>query len=253
MPGSDPYSPITTSRQLDQPTGYRIYSTTRLVPTEFPIPAKGAVLSASNFIGGFGTDLAPHYILDVTDAPHGTGKRVTVTHGPLPSAEGGYTEYESVAHTFPPIYPNNTAFFPGGSKARPRVVPAKVVYEYSLDPSASGWLSAATIWDFSSRTTGPFEVQSYLSEAAGTNFTDGDGDSGLVGDFMNPSFIGQDTINNAFTIYAPGDLFFAVTASAPSATTYASWVAAGSEIMKSRTIHRWYCFYMRRTVWIKAQ
>lgn len=253
MPGSDPYAPITTSRQLDQPTGYRIYTTTRLVAAEFPIPSKGDVLSSSNFIGGFGTTENPHYILDVTDAPHNGGKRVTVTHGPLPLAEGGYTEYESLAYTFPPIYPNDSSFFPGGSKARSRVVPARVVYEYALDPIASSWTTAPTIWDFDDITTGPFEVQSRIAEAAGLNFTEGDGDTGLIGDFMNPTFIGQDTINDAFIIYAPGDLFFEVAASIPDAATYAGWVGDNTELMASRTIHRWYCFYMRRTVWIRAQ
>jgi len=254
---SDAHTPRTTSRVLQTPRNYRIYTTTREVPTEFPLPTVGAVLSATNFIAGF----TNHYVMDVTDYPKGAGKVVTVTHGPVPTQIGGFIEYESVAYTFPPIYPNSTAFFPGGSKPRPRVVPAKVKYEYTLSPitAPTNWMDDPAIWDYESLDSGTFEVKSYLAEAAGATFANGSGDPGVdgnegsVGDFLNPMFIGQDTINDAFSIYAPGDLYYLVGASSPHATDYAGFVAEKSMLMASRTIHTWYCFYMRRTVFVRAQ
>jgi hypothetical protein len=114
-------------------------------------------------------------------------------------------------------------------------------------------LSAPTIWNFTDVLTGPFEVQSFIAEAAGQNFSEDDGASGRVGDFLNPAFIMVDTVNNPITINSPGSLFYVVPASAPNATTYASWVAAGTELMASRTIHKWYCGYMRRTSYVRAQ
>lgn len=251
---SDPYSPITTSRVLDEPRGHRVYTTTRKVAAEFPLPGKGEVLSEANFIGGFGTVGDYHYILDVSDYPDGDGKKVSVTHSKIPA--GTFTEYESLGYVFPPIYPKTSqAHFPGGSKARSRTVTARVEYEYTTNPAASptNWRGDATIWDFSSVSSGPFEVRSYLSEAAGANFVAADGSSGLVGDFLNPSFVGQDTLNDIFRIYSPGSLFYSVGASSPSAATYLGWITSKSEFMASRTIHKWYCFYMRRTVWVRAQ
>ena len=243
---SDAFRPITTSRLLSMPKGHRIYSTSREVPTEFPFPTIGAVLTASNFIGGF----TNHIILDVTEAPgKGNLKRVTVTHGTFPSGE--FTEYESEAYTFPPIYPNSTAFMPGGSRPRGRVAIARVVYQFQL--TIGSWLSDTTIWDFTTPSTGPFEVRSYIAEAAGRNFTVDDGSSGRVGDYLNAAFINLDTVNDAFTVYDPGVLLYNVSASVPSATTYASWVTAKTEIMTARTVHKWYCGYMRRTAFVRAQ
>lgn len=246
MSQSDAHTPITTSRTLQTPLGHRIYTTVRDVAVEFPLPELGALLSATNFVAGF----IDHYILDVSDTPlpH-RGKRVTVTHGKFPS--GTFTEYESQAYTFPSIYPNNTTFMPGGSRPRQRVVPARCVYEYSPTPAA--WLTAPLIWDYSNPASGPFEVRSYIGEAAGQNFTNEDGSSGSVGQYLNPHFIGLDTVNNQIRVYSPGNLLYDIGASSPSATTYATWVTSGTEIMISRTIHRWYCGYMRRTVYIKAQ
>ena len=255
MSQSDPHSPITTSRTLQTPLGHRIYTTTRDVAAEFPLPALGVLMSATNFVAGF-TD---HYILDVSETPlpH-RAKRVTVTHGTFPT--GAFTEYESQAYTFPPIYPYTpdpmgASFMPGGSKARQRVVPARIVYEYTLNPGASptNWLAAPVIWDFSNIATGPFEVQSFIGQAAGVNFTNEDGSSGSVGQFLNPHFIGVDTVNNGYRVYSPGNLLYDIPASIPSASTYAGWVVAGTELMASRTIHRWYCGYMRRTAYVKAQ
>jgi hypothetical protein len=243
---SDAFSPITTSRTLETPKGHRIYTTTRDVASEYPLPAIGSLLSETNFIAGF----SGHYVLDVNDSPKGNGKRVTVTHGSFPG--GLFTEYESLAFTFPPIYPvSGSSFFPGGSRPRGRVVPARVTYEYALTPGS--WLSSPAIWDFSSPSTGPFEVRSFIAEAAGQNFTEDDGASGSVGDFLNPAFIMMDTVNNPITIHSPGSLFYVVPASVPNATTYASWVASGTELMASRTIHKWYCGYMRRSAYVRAQ
>lgn len=251
---SDAYTPITTSRSLQTPLGHRIYSTTRDVAVEFPLPTIGALLSASNFIAGF----TGHYILDVSDTPLShRAKRVTVTHGTFPV--GTFTEYESQAYTFPPIYPYSVTppavgFMQGGSRARQRVVPARVTYEYQLLPtSPSNWLTAPVIWDFADPTTGPFEVLSYIAQAAGENFVSEDGNSGSVGQYLNPHFIGIDTVNDAITVYAPGDLLYLIGASSPSASIYNTWVSAGTELMASRTIHRWYCGYMRRTAYVKAQ
>lgn len=246
---SDAHSPITTSRSLQTPQGYRIYTTTRTVPMEFPLPTVGALMSASNFIAGF----TNHYIMDVSDVPKGSDKRVTVTHGAGPS--GIYEEYESFAYTFPAIYPNGTAFFPGGSRQRSRVVPARVQYEYRVAPNtpSPNWLTAATIWDYSDPITGPFEVRSYMQEAAGSYFTGDDGSGGLVGDFLNSMFIGQDTVNDEISISAPGDLAYTIGVSSPSATTYAGWVSGNIEIIASRTLFKFYCFYARRTVWVRAQ
>jgi len=139
---SDPYRPVTTSRTLETPYGYRIYTTTRNnLPLEFPVPVKGSVLNASNFIAGF-TD---HYVLDSYDSPNQLGgKTVVVTHGIIPAGE--FTEYESLAYTFPAIYPNATAFHPNGSRQRKRVVTARVVYEYRLDPG--NWLTASNRVEF---------------------------------------------------------------------------------------------------------
>jgi hypothetical protein len=242
---SDSHRPITSSRSLQTPLGHRIYTTSREVSAEYEPPVVGSLLSASNFIAGFNN----HYVLDSTDSPTNSGKRVVVTHGTFPS--GTFTEYESVAYTFPAFYPTAGSRFPGGSRPRQRVVPARVVYEYRLAPG--NWLTAATIWNYSDPTTGPFEVASLIAKAAGVNFTDGDGDSGMVGDFLNSAFINHDTINNAITISAPGDLFYTIGASAPSATTYNNWISLQTEFIASRTIHKWYCGYMRRTVYIKAQ
>jgi hypothetical protein len=242
---SDPFTPITSSRTLETPKGHRIYTTTREVATEYPLPAIGSLLSDSNFIAGF----SGHYILDCTDSPKSTNKRVTVTHGTFPS--GTFTEYESLAYTFPAFYPTPGAVYAGGSRPRARVVTARVTYEYRLAPG--DWLSAPAIWDYTTVTSGPLEIKSYIAEAAGVNFTDGDGDSGMVGDFLNSAFINLDTIHNAIDIYAPGDLSYAIGASVPSATTYNGWILGGTEFIASRTIHKWFCGYMRRTVYVKAQ
>jgi hypothetical protein len=243
---SDAFTPITTSRSLQSPLGHRIYTTTREVATEYPLPAIGSLLSDSNFIAGF----TGHYILDVTDSPKASnGKRVAVTHGTIPS--GTYTEYESLAYTFPPFYPTPGAFYAGGSRPRSRVVVARVTYEYSSTPSS--WLAVPTIWDLTNPASGPFEVISFMAEAAGASFVGGDGTPGAVGDYLNPSFISHDTINNLIEIRVPGDLAFDIQPSAPSATQYNSWITSQTEFMASRTVHKWYAFYMRRTVYVRAQ
>jgi hypothetical protein len=242
---SDAYTPITTSRVLQTPRGHRIHTTTREVSDRFPLPVLGSELSASNFIAGF-TD---HIILDASEVPKPNGgKRVSVTHGTFPT--GVFTEYESQAYTFPPIYPGST-FMPGGSRARQRVVPARVTYEYRA--AIGDWMEAATLWDYLSPTTGPFEVKSYIAQAAGETFVAEDGSSGRVGDYLNPFYIGIDTVNDAINVYDPGDLFYTIGASAPSATTYAGWVANKTELMASRTVHKWYTGYMRRTAYVRAQ
>lgn len=244
---SDAHTPITSSRTLQTPKGHHIYTTTRDVAVEFPLPAIGATMASSNFVAGF-TD---QIILDVSDIPlpH-RAKRVSVTHGAFPV--GVFTEYEAQAFTFPAIYPDLTAaFMPGGSRERPRSVAARVTYEYRLEPG--NWLTAPTIWDYVDPATGPFELKSYLAEAAGQYFITADSGSGQVGDYLNPYYLGMDVVNNQITISDPADLFYIIIASAPSLTTYANWVAANTELMASRTVHKWYCGYMRRTAYVRAQ
>lgn len=248
---SDAFRPITTSRTLQTPQGYRIYTSQREVAAEYPLPAIGAAMSG--FLPGF-TD---HYIMDVTDRPYRAGKIVTVTHGPVPS--GTFTEYESVGYRFPMVYPNATTFFPGGSQARPRTVPGRVTYQYALDPDAAGWLDLPAIWDFNPSgvapaglASGPFEVKSWMVEAAGVMWDD-DFNLGLVGDYLNQGFIGQDTLNDQIYVNGPGSEAHGIVASIPSVTQYAAWVTAGTELMASRVMGKWYCFYMLRSVFVKAQ
>lgn len=228
------------------PKGHRIFTTTRDVPVEFPFPTIGETLAATNFVAGF----TSHIILDASESPLANrAKRVTVTHGTFPT--GSFTEYESQAYTFPAIYPNGSTFQPGGCRPRQRVVPARIVYEYRNAPG--DWLTEPSVWNYSDITTGPFEVKSYIAEAAGLNFVNNDGSSGRVGDYLNPFYIGIDTINNTFNIYDPENIFYQMPASVPNATLYASWVSDKKELMASRTIHKWYCGYMRRTAWVRAQ
>lgn len=253
---SDAFSPITTSRTLQTPKGHRIYTTTRDVASEYPLPAIGSLLSETNFIAGF----SGHYVLDVTDSPKGNGKRVTVTHGSFPS--GTFTEYESLAYTFPALYPLSGAVYPlgsptagavyaGGSRPRSRVVTARVAYEYRLAPG--DWLTAASLWNYSDPATGPFEVISFIAEAAGAAFVGGDGTPGQVGNYLNLAFIGMDTVNDEIEISVPGDLSYNINPSVPSGSVYNSWIILGTELMASRRIFKWYCGYGRQTTYVKAQ
>ena len=43
---SDAHTPITTEQVLQLPKGHVLYTTTREVPMEFPLPTLGAALSA---------------------------------------------------------------------------------------------------------------------------------------------------------------------------------------------------------------
>ena len=250
--GNDAFTPITVSRTLDTPKGYEIFTTTRKMAIEAPLPAMGSLLADANFIGGF----TGHYVLDVTSSPMpmGNQKSVSVTHGIVP--QGSFVEYETVPYLFPSIYPHNTppggtAFFPGGSLERSREALGEVTYEYALAPTA--WLDDAATWDYADLSTGPFCVQSFIAAAASECFEKDVGSSGRVSDYLNPYYIGRDTINDEIIIRDPGILFFTIYPSVPSAATYAQWVAEKTKIMTSRTVHRWYCFYMRRTVKVKAQ
>lgn len=246
--GHDPYSPITTSRQLDWPKGHRIYTTTRTVAGEYPIPSVGNTMAAQL---GTTHPYAAHIITDVQERPEQNSQRIlTLEHTLVPT--GTHTKYQTVAFVFPAIYPNNTTFFPGGSMRRSRNVLGRVVYEYKRDPST--WLNEAAIWNFTDTSSGPFEVESLLAQAANEIFLDGDGKSGTVGQFLNGTFIAQDTIHNAITISVPGDLFYEIAASRPSATQYAQWVTNKTELMVSRTVDDWYGdILMKRTVYVRAQ
>lgn len=244
MSSSDPFNPITTYRTLQTPKGHIIFSTTRRVAAEFPLPALGTAIE-DTFISGF----TGHKVLDVSASPlAGGGKSVTVTHGTFPA--GIFTEYESQAYTFPAIYPT-PGIQPGGARPRQRVVPARVTYEYQ--EYIGTWMDDPVTWDELDPSTGPFVVYSYIAEAAGANFVANDGSSGRVGDYLNPAFIQLDTINNQLTIHDPGNVLYIVLASSPDATTYATWFLTGTEIMVSRTIHKWYTGYMKRTAYVRVQ
>ena len=247
---SDAHTPITTSRLLQTPRGHRIYTTTREVSDRFPLPTLGAALSESNFIAGFSN----HLILDASESPKpGGGKRVSVTHGTIPS--GSFVEYESMAYTFPAIYPKTAGtFFPGGSRPRQRLVTARVVYDYQA--TIGTWMDDVTIWDYTTLTTGPFEVKSNLVDAAGISYQIEEGLDGLVGDYLNKNFLGATTVHNEITITVRsmgGALVYTILASVPSYDTYAGWVTAKTELMAQRTVHKWYSGYMRRTAFVRAQ
>jgi hypothetical protein len=247
--GHDPHSPITTSRQLDWPKGHRIYTTTRTVPAEYPIPLIGATMAAQ--LGNTPHPYASNIIIDVREGPIDNATRtLSIDHTAIPA--GTHTKYQTVACVFPAIYPNNTAFFPGGSMRRSRNVLGKVQYQFSQNPSS--WLAEGAIWNFTDPSSGPFEVESWLAQAANEIFIDGDGNGRTVGEFLNGTFIAQDTVHNGIDISIPGDLFYQIAASRPSATTYAGWVANKTEIMISRTVDDWYGdILMKRTVLVRAQ
>lgn len=242
------YSPITSSRQVEIPKGHRIYTSTRLqCAVEMAVPSQGAVVG--NFLGGVH---AGNIILDAWDNPSADGKKsITIEHTAVPT--GSFVSLESVAYQFPPIYPNGTAFFPGGSYRRPRTVMGRITYEFSRTPLSS-WGSAPAIWNFSSLASGPFEVKSFLADASGEPYQDDEGNSGTIGAWLKGNFIASDTIHDSVTISIPGILYFVIGTSAPSASQYAAWVAAQSELMVSRTVDDWYGdISMRRTVYVKAQ
>lgn len=245
---SVPYTPITTSRQVEIPKGHRIYtSTRRQCAVEMAVPTQGAAVGS--FLGGLH---AANIILDAWDNPSGDGKKtITIEHTTVPG--GSFVSYETVAFQFPPIYPNGTAFFPGGSYRRPRNVMGRITYEFSRTPGAT-WGAAAAIWDFTSLATGPFEVKSFLADASGEPYQDDEGNSGTIGAWLKGNFIASDTIHDAVVISIPGILYYAIGTSFPSATQYAAWVAGQNELMVSRTVDDWYGdISMRRTVYVKAQ
>ncbi len=254
-----PSIPWTRRRYLSIPKNHVLWTTTILIPRSYTLPTVGQQIKNVSYLSevlGMLPGRQEDWIVDVRHPDAYGGYQLEVDHMLVPS--GSYSDYQTVAHVFPAIYPNNTTFFPGGSMRRSRNVLGRVQYDFTRTSGVgsdwAAWQAEPAIWDFSSRTSGPFEVQSLLAEAANENFIDGDGDSGSVGKFLNPNFISQDTIHNAITISAPGDLFYEIDASKPSATTYASWVSGKSEIMVSRTIDDWYGdIKMKRTVWVRAQ
>lgn len=246
----DPYTPTTTFRQLDWPRGHVIYRTSRLVPGEATQPGIGMFMSA---VFGEGTPYANHVIVATDNSPAQASSHQRVQsfeHMLVPS--GTHVRYRSTPYTFPAIYPNGTAFFPWGSNARARLVMGRETSEYSTNPNT--WLDDATIWNGSDPTTGPLEIFSRIAEAAAQNFEDGDGNSGRVGDYLSGQFITQDTIHNAITISAPGDLFYPIPPSVPSATLYAQWAAAKTWLIIRRGIEEWYGnILVRKTLEVRAQ
>jgi hypothetical protein len=245
------YGPIISDQRLSTPANHLLYSTSVEVPLALSLPLIGDTMTA--VLGG-SHPLKNTIIVDIDERFQGAKRMLSIRHTNIPTGE--FTEYESFAYRFPPIYPNGSTFFPGGSQERNRTISARVVYEYDVASGStfSGWRSAATIWNYSSVASGPFEVKSWIAEASAKFFTGDDGTNGTVGQFLAPAFIAQDTIHPALTINAPGSLHYDIAASSPDTATYASWVTARTEFIASRSITKWMGnIYMRRTVWIMAQ
>jgi hypothetical protein len=250
----DSHTPITSSWQLDWPTGHRMWTTTRVVPAEYGTPGNSLMPVVGQTMAkqlGASSPYANNVIVRVQEGPTQDGKiRLTLEHTTIPT--GVHTRYQSMAFVFPPIYPNNTTFFPGGSAARPRTVIAKTDYQFAL--SAAAWMEEASIWDFTNPASGPFEVESFLAESANVVYEAADGQPGTIGDFLFGTFVAQDTIHNAIEISVPGDLYYVIPPSRPSATQYAQWVASKTLLMASRTVDDWYGnILVKRTAWVRAQ
>jgi hypothetical protein len=262
---SDPFRPITTSRRLDVPRNHRVWTTSRQFPADFPLPLIGAtmegILGPGNDPDGFAWSM--HRILSQPSIGRAEGALVpiSITHSTVPGLQSGgtfttFTEYESFPFRFPPIYPNGTSFFPGGSQQRPRTVTGRVVYEYAPLGSTrfNAWRAEETIWNYTDPTSGPFEVKSNIAKDSAVEYEIPDGGYSTVGRWLSAPFIFQDTINDAIAINIPGELAYTVVASAPSATVYAGWVAARTEFIAGRSIFQWQGdIYGRRTVYVMAQ
>lgn len=249
-----PSLPWTTYTQLDVPKNHKVYTTVILIPISYDIPELGETISEYDYLSDVPAALQSNLITNVNYPNAYGGYRLEIQHTALP--DGTHVVWESIAHNFPAIYPNETTFFPNGSLNRPRVVVARVEWEFCADPTVGdpSWQNDAVIWDWIDVTTGPLEVESLILEASTQTFIDGDGDSGQVGEYLNQTFINQTTIHPAISISAPGDLAYSIEASIPSIATYADWVTNGTEFMLRRTISNWLgTLYARRTVWIKAQ
>lgn len=245
---SDPHRPITSSRRLSSPENYRIYSTRREVANAKTFPSIGDAMTAE-----LGLAFASHLILDVSESPREGKVILNIEHGPVPA---NYTEYESYPYTFPPVYPRPAAsvytFFPGGSESRSRMVVAKVEYEFTATPgTVATWRAlAATATD----TSAPLEIESYMAKWAAQEYEQSDGSYSTVGRWLNSTFIGQNTLNDAYPISITGELAVVIPASVPSATTYAGWVSDKTEFIAERTIQKWRGpIYMKRTVKLIAQ
>jgi len=254
----DSYSPITTSSAIDFPAGHRIYTTRLSVGGEYSIPVVGTTMSP---ILGAGSPYAAHIIVAVSEGvqPKTSQRYVVIRHFKIPGTGGGPTSfyrYQSIAYTFPAIYPNASGFYNGGSNARPRLCLGRVKHEFALPGSTTfnNWLAAPTVWDGTDLSSGPFQVWSLLAQTAGENFLDGDGNSGRVGDYLNMAFVTQDTIHNAYSIYAPGDLAYSSAASIPSVTEYKAFYDASSWLIARRDVSEWYSPIMvRRTYEVPVQ
>ena len=261
----DPYRPITTSRRLAVPKNHRVWTTSRAFPANAPLPLIGQTMEG---ILGTGADAdgnlwSTHRIISqpVMGKSDGALVQISLTHSTVPGLQSGgsfatFTEYESFAFRFPPIYPNSTAFFPGGSQQRPRTVTGRVVYEYAEVGSSrfNGWRGEESIWNYTDPTSGPFEVKSNIAKESSVEYEIPDGGYSTVGRWLSAPFIFQDTINDAIAINIPGELAYTVAASAPSASTYAGWVAARTEFIAARSIFQWQGdIYGRRTVYVMAQ
>lgn len=238
---SDAFRPITTEQRLELPWNYVLYTTTRVVPAEKALPQIGALMSTE--MAGFATR-----ILDVSAVPDGNGKkRLSIQHGDLPS---NHDEHESVAYTFPPIYPTaGLTKYAGGSQPRPMIVPARVSYEYAIKGGG-----AFTAWLGTNNTA--FQVQSNIAKDAAEPYEDppDSGEYQRIGDWLNGTFIFQNTVHNPINISIPGVLAYSIAASVPSASAYVSWILNRTELVAHQYITRWRGdIYMRVTKRVQAQ
>lgn len=241
----DAHSWIVRRRRVSFPKNARVYSCTReQLPMEMDLPEIGT--DAATILGSAFTG---YVVTDSGDNPSGAKRNAYFEIAQVPS--GVFTEYESMGYTFPPIYPaSGLTNFPGGSAARPRVVLAKVEYEFSRTPSA--WEADASIG--TGLTDGPFQPKSVLAFASSQDYEGSNGSYYKVGQWLEGYFISQDTLNNAMDINIPGELFYAISASTPSASTYDGWVTAKSFFIADRSVSKWRGdIYVRVTRKVRAQ
>jgi hypothetical protein len=250
------HRPRTVRQRMDMPRNHYLYTTTIRAASETELPEIGDSME-----GLLGPSFTDQYVLECSDAPDGGGDDHvhTISHSVVPA---DHTEYESVAYTFPPIYPDmgdpqTRTFFVNGSEPRGRVVIGRVTYEYSrLATEIATWRADPTYShvDATDAACGPFEVDSVLALAAGQSYEDDDGNYRSIGSWLVGQYVMNNTLNDGMYISDPGTLYYLIGESNPSATTYAGWVEDHKEIMASRVITRWRGdMYMRVTRYVIAQ
>ena len=249
-------------QKVDMPANHTIFTATReQMPMELDVPDLG---TAVNTIPGFeGGTWAGHFVIGAGDNPAGNKRNAWFEFSTVPA---NHTEYESMGFVFPPIYPPlppppgtpsppaPLANFPGGSLARSRVVMAKVEYEYSLGMNPA-WEAAPA--SAQTPTGGPFQPISTIMQDAANTYQNLEGQWKRIGDWLQVSFIGQDTLNDQINIDLnkyPESLEYGVVPSTPSAAEYDGWVTSGTYIIADRTVKKWRGnYFMRVTRKVRAQ